>query len=262
MIASSVSPRTRGITKYSDAVLVGAHVVDGQDVRVLERADRADLVDEARERARAAHIGAKALDGDLAPDVEVFARRRPRRGRPTRAPASSRSAGARCSRWSARRRSTRCAGARWCARHRVAPAAAALGPMPARPLSHPARPSRLPASAVSTGPACASGSSSAAPPSLQLRLATAPGVTSISRERGTPASLRPRRSGGTGSGGISRARALVSAICLRHARQCRQIVMWNPCQNRVQPRERALLGFGQVCDGVTTQVHQGPSPEW
>ena len=52
--------------------LVHPHVVDGHDVRVLEAADGADLVHEARERRRAGDVGQEALDGDLPVDVVVL----------------------------------------------------------------------------------------------------------------------------------------------------------------------------------------------
>ena len=63
-----------GHDEVERAVVVLADVVDGHDVRVLERPDRPDLVDEAGDRLGALDLAAELLDGDLAPDVVIVGR--------------------------------------------------------------------------------------------------------------------------------------------------------------------------------------------
>ncbi len=52
-------------------VVIHAHVVDRNDVRMLESTDRTDLVDEASHGGGAPSVGAEAFDGHLATDVLV-----------------------------------------------------------------------------------------------------------------------------------------------------------------------------------------------
>ena len=53
------------------ALLVDAGVVNRHDVRVLEAADGADLVDETGEDGRVGQLGEEALERDLAIDIVV-----------------------------------------------------------------------------------------------------------------------------------------------------------------------------------------------